>query len=269
MEDHTLESHLEFHPKREDFSELEWKMRVKLAACYRLIDLYGMTDMIYNHASARIPGPDEHFLINPFGLRYAEITASTLLKVDVNGKEIFNPWKDYKINKAGYVIHSAIHAARPDVECIIHTHTSYGMTISALECGLLPITQTSMRFGKIAYHDYEGVVVDMDEQARLVSNLGDSEIMILRNHGLLAVGATVEQAFNNIYRLERSCKTQVLAMSTGAALIHPSEDVVKRTNRQLSLQPSADSPGKQKPYGILDWHAMLRWLDHIDPSYRS
>jgi ribulose-5-phosphate 4-epimerase/fuculose-1-phosphate aldolase len=269
VEKHSLESHLAFRPKKEDFSEAEWETRVKLAACYRLIDLYGLTDMIYNHASARIAGPDEHFLINPFGLRYAEITASTLLKVDVSGKEIFNPWKNYKINKAGYVIHSAIHEARPDLECIIHTHTPYGMAVSALKCGLLPITQTAMRFGSVAYHDYEGVVVDMDEQERLLKNLGNSEAMILRNHGLLTVGATIEQAFNNMYRLERSCKAQVLAMSAGSELIELPEGIVKRTNNQLALQPSADSPGKQKPYGILEWDAMLRWLDSIDPSYRT
>lgn len=269
MEDHTLEAHLSFRPKREDFSPEEWAMRVKLAACYRLIDLYGLTDMIYNHASARVPGIEDHFLINPFGLRYAEITASTLLKVDVDGEVIFNPWKDYSVNKAGYVIHSAIHEARPDIECVIHTHTPYGMAVSTLECGLLPLTQTSMRFGKVAYHDYEGVVVDLDEQERLLKNMGDAEALILRNHGLLTVGATVEQAFNNMYRLERSCKTQVLAMSTGQRLIALPSEVIKRTNDQLSLQPSADSPGKQKPYGILEWHAMLRWLDSIDPSYRT
>ncbi|MGB6105786.1 MAG: class II aldolase/adducin family protein [Pusillimonas sp.] len=269
MEDHTLEAHLAFRPTQKDFSPVEWAMRVKLAACYRLIDLYGMTDMIYNHASARVPGPEEHFLINPFGLRYAEITASTLLKVDVGGKEIFNPWKDYGINKAGYVIHSAIHEARPDIECVIHTHTPYGMAVSTLECGLLPLTQTSLRFSKVAYHDYEGVVVDFDEQERLLKNLGDAEAMILRNHGLLTIGATVEQAFNNIYRLERSCKTQVLAMSTGGSLIELPDGVVQRTNKQLSLQPSAGTPGNQKPYGVLEWHAMLRWLDSIDPSYRT
>jgi len=269
MEDHTLEAHLAFQPTRDDFAPDEWAMRVKLAACYRLLDLYGLTDMIYNHASARVPSSEEHFLINPFGLRYAEITASTLLKVDVDGKEIFNPWKDYGINKAGYVIHSAIHRARPDIECVIHTHTPYGMAVSTLECGLLPITQTAMRFSQVAYHDYEGVVVDLGEQERLLRNMGEAEALILRNHGLLTIGATVEQAFNNMYRLERSCKTQVLALSTGQDLIQLPGEVIKRTNNQLSLQPSAGTIGNQKPYGILEWHAMLRWLDDIDPSYRT
>ncbi|GAA4342801.1 class II aldolase/adducin family protein [Pigmentiphaga soli] len=251
------------------FSDEEWELRVKLAACYRLIDLYGMTDMIYNHASARVPGPDHHFLINPFGLRYAEITASSLLKVDIDGREIYNPWRSYGINNAGYVIHSAIHRALPAVECIIHTHTPHGMAVSSLECGLLPLTQTAMRFGKVAYHDYEGVVLDLEEQGRLIANLGDAEVMILRNHGLLAVGASVEQAFNNIYRLERSCHTQLLAMSAGSPLVRPKPEVVRRTNQQLSLQPSAGKPGDHKPYGVLEWPGLLRWLDSIDPSYRT
>ena len=163
----------------------EWETRVDLAACYRLVDLYGMTDLHLNHISARVPGNEEHFLINPFGMMYEEITASSLIKVDLDGNIISNANPDYGINLPGYVIHSAIHGARHDVACVLHTHTNAGMAVSVLKCGLLPLTQTAMRWGKVAYHDFEGVVVDLDERKRLVENLGDCEVMILRNHGLL------------------------------------------------------------------------------------
>jgi ribulose-5-phosphate 4-epimerase/fuculose-1-phosphate aldolase len=160
----------------------EWETRVDLAACYRLVDFYGMTDLHLNHISARVPGHEEHFLINPFGMMYEEITASSLIKVDLDGKIISNS-TDYGINLAGYVIHSAIHGARHDVGCVLHTHTNAGMAVSVLKCGLLPLTQTAMRWGKIAYHDFEGVAVEIDERQRLVDDLGDCEVMILRNHG--------------------------------------------------------------------------------------
>jgi ribulose-5-phosphate 4-epimerase/fuculose-1-phosphate aldolase len=256
-------------PQQHDFNPDEWAMRVKVAAAYRLVAHFGMADMIYNHISAAVPGEAGHFLINPFGMHYTDIRASSLLKVDLEGRELFNPWQDMGINKAGYVIHSAIHAAKPDLECVIHTHTPAGMAVSALACGLLPITQTAMRFGEVAYHDYEGVAVDVDERVRLVQHLGNAEVMILRNHGLLAVGATVEQAFNNIYRLERSCHTQILAMSCGSPIVTPPAQVITKTNEQLSLQPSTSTPGPKKPYGILEWRAMLHLLDKIDPSYRT
>lgn len=255
-------------PTQSDFAPEEWAMRVKVAASYRLVAHFGMTDMIYNHISAAVPGEEGAFLINPFGMHYTDICASSLLKVDLEGKELFNPWKDMGINMAGYVIHSAIHRAKPQITCVAHTHTPAGMAVSALECGLLPITQTAMRFSKVAYHDYEGVAVDLDEQKRLVADLGEAEVMILRNHGLLAVGASVEQAFNNIYRIERSCQAQIMAMSCNAPLITPAVPVIQRTNSQLSLQPSTSTPGPKKPYGILEWRALLRMLDKIDPSYR-
>src|SRR6185437_1700549 len=161
----------------------EWETRVDLAAAYRLVDLYGMCDLHLNHISARVPGNEEHFLINPFGMMYEEITASSLIKVDHDGKIIANANPDYGINLAGYVIHSAIHAARPDVACVLHTHTNAGMAVSTLKCGLLPLTQTAMRWSRIAYHDFEGVAVELDERERLVADLGDAEVMILRNHG--------------------------------------------------------------------------------------
>lgn len=264
-----MKSNAQTLKKTEQFGEKEWEARVNLAACYRLVDHYNMCDMIYNHISLRVPGEDGSFLINPFGLMYADITASSLLKVDLDGNILYNPWQEYSINKAGYVIHSAIHGALHDIDCVIHTHTPDGMAVSALQCGLLPITQTAMRFGRVAYHDYEGVAVEEEERERLVRDLGDAEVMILRNHGLLAVGQTVQQAFNNIYRIERACLTQIKAMSCNSPLVVPDQSVIEKTNSQLRLQPSADAPGKQKPYGILEWPALLHMLDKKDPSYRT
>jgi ribulose-5-phosphate 4-epimerase/fuculose-1-phosphate aldolase len=247
----------------------EWRTRVDLAACYRLVDLYGMTDLHLNHISARVPGSQEHFLINPFGMMYEEITASSLIKVDLDGKIIANPNADYGINLAGYVIHSAIHGARHDVGCVLHTHTNAGMAVSVLKCGLLPLTQTAMRWSKIAYHDFEGVAVELDERTRLVEDLGDCEVMILRNHGLLSVGQTIGQAFNNIYRLERACQTQLLAMACNSEMNVPPPAVIARSNAQLAVGPSPDAKGKKRPHGSLEWPALKRMLDRRDPSYKT
>ena len=202
-----------------------------------------MTDLHLNHISARVPGNEEHFLINPFGMMYEEITASSLIKVDLAGKIIANANPEYGINLPGYVIHSAIHGARHDVACVLHTHTNAGMAVSVLKCGLLPLTQTAMRWARVAYHDFEGVVVDLDEQKRLVANLGDSEVMILRNHGLLAVGKTIGQAFNNIYRLERACQTQLLALACNSEIAMPPQDVIARSNAQLTVHAVAGRQG--------------------------
>jgi ribulose-5-phosphate 4-epimerase/fuculose-1-phosphate aldolase len=247
----------------------EWRTRVDLAACYRLVDLYGMTDLHLNHISAGVPGSQEHFLINPFGMMYEEITASSLIKVDLDGKIIANPNADYGINLAGYVIHSAIHGARHDVGCVLHTHTNAGMAVSVLKCGLLPLTQTAMRWSKIAYHDFEGVAVEVDERTRLVEDLGDCEVMILRNHGLLSVGQTIGQAFNNIYRLERACQTQLLAMACNSEMNVPPPAVIARSNAQLAVGPSPDAKGKKRPHGSLEWPALKRMLDRRDPSYKT
>jgi ribulose-5-phosphate 4-epimerase/fuculose-1-phosphate aldolase len=247
----------------------EWEARVDLAACYRLVDLYGMCDLHLNHISARVPGEAEHFLINPFGMMYEEITASSLIKIDHKGNVIANANPEYTVNLPGFVIHSAIHAARPDVACVLHTHTNAGMAVSTLKCGLLPLTQTAMRWSKVAYHDFEGVVVDLDEQDRLAANLGDSEVMILRNHGLLAVGQTIGQAFNNIYRLERACQTQLLAMACNAEISMPPADVIARSNAQLMVAPSPDASGRKRPHGSLEWPALKRMLDRRDLSYKN
>jgi len=219
----------DFKSIRNDVSAQEWQARLDLAACYRLVDAYGMTDLIYNHITARIPGT-EHLLINLYGLLYKEITASSLVKIDVEGNIIVKPDTDYGINVSGYVIHGAIHKARPDVACVLHTHTRAGMAVAAMKCGLLPLSQTSIRFvGHIGYHDYEGPAVDVDERERLVHDLGPHDAMIMRNHGLLTCGATIQQAFNTMYQLEMSCRSQVDAMAARAELTMPGENVLAHT----------------------------------------
>ena len=245
----------DFKSVRDSVSPQEWQTRVDLAACYRLMDCYGMTDLIYNHITARIPGTDDHLLINLYGLLYKEITASSLVKIDVEGNILQKPDTDYSINKSGYVIHGAIHKARPDVSCIIHTHTRAGMAVAAMKCGLLPLSQTSIRFeGHIGYHDYEGPAVDLDERERLVRDLGLHDAMILRNHGLLTCGATIQQAFNTMYQLEMSCRGQVDAMAARTELTMPGENVLAHTAHLYQ-------PGTRRPYGVLEWPAMLRLLE--------
>jgi ribulose-5-phosphate 4-epimerase/fuculose-1-phosphate aldolase len=245
----------DFPTIRDRVSAEEWKTRVELAACYRLIDSYAMTDLIYNHITARIPGTKDHLLINLYGLLYREITASSLVKIDVEGNILWQPDTAYGINKSGYVIHGAIHSARPEVACVIHTHTRAGIAVAAMKCGLLPMSQTAIRFwGHIGTHDYEGPAIDLAERARLVADLGPHDAMILRNHGLLTCGATIPQAFNTMYQLEQSCRAQVDAMASGTELVLPSEDVLKRTAHLYQ-------PGTRRPYGVLEWPAMLRRLE--------
>jgi len=235
-------------------SPKEWQTRVELAACYRLIDIYGMTDLIYNHITAKIPGT-EHFLINLYGLLYKEITASSLVKIDLDGNILAKPPTDYGINKSGYVIHGAIHGAREDVNCVIHTHTRAGMAVSTMECGLLPLTQTSIRFvNHLGYHDYEGPAIDLDEQKRLVADLGQHNAMIFKNHGLLTCGPSVPEAFNTMYQLEMSCRAQVDAMAGNTKLVIPNESVLAKTAHLYQ-------PGTRRPYGVLEWHAMIRLLE--------
>jgi ribulose-5-phosphate 4-epimerase/fuculose-1-phosphate aldolase len=246
-------------------SAAEWEARVDCACAYRLVKHYGMDDMIYNHISARIPGT-EHFLLNPFGLLYEEICASALIKVDIDGAVLWSPkfpaGLGYKFNPAGFVIHSAIHRARPEVQCIVHTHSLAGMAVASLKSGLLPMTQTAMRFAEVAYHDYEGVVLDMSEQKRLLRDLGGAEVMLLRNHGVLALGNSVAQAFNNIYRLERACRSQLMAMACNDKLLLPKAPVIARTNNMYK-------PEVRRPYGVMEWPAMRRLADRLDPSYKD
>ncbi|HYN13539.1 MAG TPA: class II aldolase/adducin family protein [Burkholderiales bacterium] len=243
-----------FRSIRDEVSAEEWQVRVDLAACYRLADFYGMTDLTYNHITARVPGPQHHILINLYGLTYKEITASSLAKIDLDGEMIWKPDTDYTVNRAGYVIHGAIHRARKDVTCVLHTHTRAGMAVAAMKCGLLPLSQTSIRFeGHIGYHDYEGPAVELAERERLVKNLGAHDAMILRNHGLLSCGATIQQAFNTMYQLELACRTQVDAMAARTELVVPSREVLQRTAHLYQ-------PGTRRPYGVLEWPAMLRLL---------
>jgi ribulose-5-phosphate 4-epimerase/fuculose-1-phosphate aldolase len=256
---------LQIPSMRPHCSDAEWQARIDLAACYRLVAHYGMADMMANHISARVPGEDNAFLINAYGLMYEEITASSLVKVDHDGKVLAKPdfgALDYGLNKAGYVIHSAVHHARPEVDCVIHTHSWASMAVSALECGLLPITQTAMRFLKIGYHDYQGVVLDTAEQASLIADLGQGEALILRNHGALTVGRTVGEAFNWMHRLELACRSQLAAMATGSPLVAVPAPVLEETWNNYQ-------PGTRRPYGVMEWPALLRMLDRMDPSYRD
>jgi ribulose-5-phosphate 4-epimerase/fuculose-1-phosphate aldolase len=246
---------------RDQVGAAEWAKRVDLAACYRLVDLYGMSEMSANHITTRVPGEEGSFLINPHGMLYEQMHASCFIKLDLSGNVLLNP-TDYEANKAGYVIHSAIHAALADVDCVIHTHSIAGMAVSAMKCGLLPLAQTSMRFAKIAYHDYEGVVLDLDEQARLVRDLGGHDGMILRNHGLLTVGASIAEAFNSMFRLERACQVQVAALSCNTELSVPPAEVVEASWRLYQ-------PGVRRRFGVLEWPALLAKLDRLDPSYRE
>ena len=243
----------QFEPLKGKVSPEEWETRVTLAACYRLMDKFGMTDMIYNHITARIPGTED-LLINLYGLLYKEITASSLVKIDASGQIISQPNTDYGINKSGYVIHGCIHEARADVRCVIHTHTRAGMAVASMQCGLLPMTQTSIRFvGHIGYHDFQGPAIDLAERVSLVQDLGPHDAMILRNHGLLTCGATIQQAFNTMYQLEMSCRAQVDAMAARTELTLPSAEVLAHTAHLYQ-------PGTRRPYGVLEWPAMLRLL---------
>lgn len=247
---------------RSQVSTEEWRTRVDLAAFYRLMPLFGMSDLVYNHITARVPGTEDDLLINPFGWMYEEITASSLIRIDISGKVLFNPHEDLGINAAGYVIHSAVHAARPDVGCVVHTHSRAGMAVSTLRCGLMPITQSAMRFADIAYHDYEGPAVDLAERERLVRDLGSADAMVLRNHGLLAAGADIAQTFNTIYWLEMACRAQVDALACNSELIEPPNEVVRKTAHLYR-------PEVRRPHGVLEWPAMLRYLDRRDPGYRD
>ncbi len=250
---------------RDSVSPAEWEARVELAAAYRLTEMYGMTEMTANHISCRVPGEPGHFLINPYGMLYEEVTASSLLKIDLDGTILFNA-TEYGVNRAGFVIHSAIHAARHDAVCVAHTHTPAGMAVSAMECGLLPIAQTTMRFLHVAYHDFEGIADDEGERERLVADLGEHNAMILRNHGLLVCGGSVGDAFNLLWRMERSCQTQVMALSCNTKLVFPPAEVVEKTFEKQS------SRRERKPNEIRivsAWPALLRKLDRIDPSYKD
>ncbi|WP_442113977.1 class II aldolase/adducin family protein [Pseudomonas sp. NUPR-001] len=250
-------------------TETELRLRQELAACYRLIAHFRMTDLIFTHISVRIPGPEHHFLINPYGLMFDEITASKLVKIDLQGNAV-EP-SEYPVNPAGFVIHSAIHSAREDAQCVLHTHTKAGCAVAALKCGLLPVNQISMEFfGKVAYHDYEGIALDMDEQQRLVRDLGDKPVLMLRNHGLLTVGESVSQAFLRMYYLEKACEIQLAAQAAGEIILPP-DAVCAHTEQQFNEPARPLKEGElSDPDGMqLAWAALLRLVQRVAPDYRD
>ena len=241
-------------------SEEEWQLRCGLAACYRLVAAYGWSDLIFTHISARIPGPEHHFLINPYGLLFDEITASSLVKVDQDCNKLSE--SPFPVNPAGFVIHSAIHQVREDAGCVLHTHSRAGVGVSAQRCGVLPISQQStFVLSSLAYHDYEGVALRDDEKPRLQADLGDALFLMLRNHGLLTVGRTIADAFLNMYIFENTCRIQIDAQAGGAlvevdpAILQGLQQVMKTATMGMGAS--------------LAWPALLRKLERMDPGYRS
>ena len=249
----------------------EWQLRLDLAACYRLVALYGWSDLVFTHISAKLPesvaGKDHQFLINPYGLMFDEITASSLVKIDSDGQKVGDSPHD--VHRAGFVIHSAIHTARDDAHCVLHLHTRAGMAISMLKCGLLPLSQHAMMFhGKVAYHESEGLAVQLDERQRLAHDLGDKMVMVLRNHGTLVVGYTVAEAFSSMWHLEKACQAQLDAMACGQDLNFPPEGVAEQISR-LGFNKAAlrEYPEGRSPLGWKEWPAMLRLADKVSPGY--
>ena len=240
----------------------EREVRAQLAAAYRLVDHFGWTELIYGHLTARVPGPEHHFLINPYGLNYDEVTASNLVKIDLEGKPV-EP-TEYSVNYAGFIIHSAIHMDKTDKNRVVmHTHTRAGMAVAALEDGLQPISMTATQFyDDIAYHDYEGASLYLDERERILDALGDAKAMIMRNHGLLTVGRTVPEAFLNLYRLERACQVQIDAQAAG-----PVRKIT--SNIAAKSRDELETAATDKPKGDLEFAALMRKLDKIDPSFRD
>jgi|EP01034_Spumella_vulgaris_P033551 ribulose-5-phosphate 4-epimerase/fuculose-1-phosphate aldolase len=238
----------------------EWQLRVDLAACYRLVAMHGWSDLIFTHISARIPGPEHHFLINPYGLMFDEITASSLVKVDQNCNKLID--SPFPVNPAGFVIHSAVHAAREDAQCVIHTHTRAGVAVSAQKCGVLPISQQStFVLASLAYHDYEGVAFRDDEKPRLQDDLGHANFLMLRNHGLLTCGSTIADAFLAMYIFESACQIQ-LAAQAGGELVQVHPQIVNGVAESMRVQTSGLG-------GAFAWPALIRKLDKLDASYRT
>ena len=239
----------------------EWQLRMDLAACYRLVALHGWSDLVFTHISARVPGPEHHFLINPYGLMFDEITASSLIKVDQDcNKLITSP---YPVNPAGFVIHSAVHAARPDIQCVLHTHTRAGIAVSAQKNGVLPISQQStFVLASLAYHDYEGVAFRDEEKPRLQADMGEANFLMLRNHGLLTVGKTIADAFLSMYTFENACQIQIAAQAGGGELTRVDPRIVEGVGHALKVQTGGLG-------GAFVWPALIRKLDRVDPSYKQ
>jgi ribulose-5-phosphate 4-epimerase/fuculose-1-phosphate aldolase len=243
-------------------TEAEWNQRINLAACYRLVALHGWDDLVDTHISARVPGPDHHFLINPYGLLFEEITASSLVKVDLDGNQLSK--SDYSINPAGFTIHSAIHEVREDAGCVIHLHTLDGVAVSSSAESLQPMNQIAQYVTHdLAYHDYEGIALDHDERPRLQKDLGSKSHMLLRNHGTLTVGRSVASAFERMYQLERACSIQVRTRMLGPTAYPVEESVIDKNAALFS------NPDRELRSNNLVWPPLLRKLDRIDPSYRN
>lgn len=242
-------------------SQEEWQQRVNLAACYRLVALYHWDDLIFTHISARVPGPEHHFLINPYGMLFDEITASSLVKVDLSGNKVMN--SSYEINPAGFTIHSAIHANREDAKCVLHIHSLNGVAVSAQKEGVLPVSQQSIFvLSSLGYHNYEGVALNEDEKPRLVNDLGDKNFFMLRNHGLITVADNIPDAFLFMYIFESACTIQIRAQSGGGELISIDPRII--AGAKMQAKQVTKSAG-----GGLAWPGLLRKLDRVDPSYRS
>lgn len=242
-------------------SEQEWQLRQDLAACYRLVALYGWSDLVFTHISARIPGPEHHFLINPYGLMFDEITASSLVKVDQDCNKLID--SPYPVNPAGFVIHSAVHEAREDAGCVLHTHTRAGVAVSAQKDGVLPLSQQStFVLASLAYHDYEGVAFRPEEKPRLQADLGHANFLVLRNHGLLVVGKTIADAFLSMYTFEATCQIQIGAQSGGGALTHVNPQIVSGVAEAMRVQTGGMG-------GAFVWPALIRKLQLTDPSYQD
>ncbi|HEK1009571.1 TPA: class II aldolase/adducin family protein [Pseudomonas putida] len=249
--------------KPHNISDVEWQARCELAALYRMVAHFRMTDLIDTHITLRIPGPEHHFLINQYGVIFDRMRASDLVRIDQHGNVVDQANGERRVNAAGFVIHSAIHMARPDMHCVIHTHTAAGIAVSAQEHGLLPISQHALKFyEKLAYHQYEGIALSLDERERLIADLGTHKAMILRNHGLLAGGASVAEAFHEIHFLERACQAQVQALAGGSKLIYPSEEVCRHTAAQFQRDESAQIIS-------LSWDAALTLIEQQRESYCS
>jgi ribulose-5-phosphate 4-epimerase/fuculose-1-phosphate aldolase len=245
---------------KEVVSAEEWQLRVDLAACYRLVALYGWSDLIFTHISARMPGSEHHFLINPYGLMFDEITASSLVKVDQQCNKLID--SPFPVNPAGFVIHSAVHEARDDGRCVLHTHTRAGVAVSAQKCGILPISQQStFVLASLAYHDYEGVAFREEEKPRLQADLGNANFLVLRNHGLLVTGPTIADAFLAMYIFENTCRIQLDAQD-GGELISVNPQIVKGVGQAMKVQSMGMG-------GAFAWPALIRKLDRLDPSYKN
>lgn len=252
---------VEFKRIKDQVSADEWAVREDLAAAYRLVAHYGWDDMVFTHLSARVPGPEDHFLLNPFGFLFSEVTASNLVKIDCDGNVVLD--NGYRVNTAGFTIHSAVHMSRPDAQAVMHLHTDAGVAVASMECGFMPLTQHAMFvYHDTAYHEWEGVAINLDERERLVADLGAKHLMILKNHGTLALGGSVASCFLRMYYLERACRIQVDTLSSGKPHM-PTQDAISM------MESSLGRPEVWEGLAKSSWPALRRQADRIDPTYKD